>query len=310
MRLVSFRVGKDAGAPPRFGALVADAVVDLVEAFRAAGLATPTEAQDAVAWLDLDGPFLAGARQVVDELTSDEKTRTRLEQRGAVLALDGVRLTAPIPRPGKILCIGLNYRDHAEETGKPIPERPILFSKFPTAVVGPNDPVILPRISTKVDFEAELGVVLGRRAKHVPRERALEHVLGYVNLNDVSARDLQYGDGQWQRGKSCDTFAPMGPAIVTADEVADPGALGIRLRLNGAVMQESNTSRLIFGVPDLIAFLSQTITLEPGDVLATGTPAGVGFARQPPVFLKPGDQLEVEIDGLGLLANPVVAEGD
>lgn len=310
MKLVSFRVGKDVGSPPRFGALVADAVVDLVEAFRAAGLATPAEAQDAVAWLDLDGPFLAGARQVVGEIASDQKTRTRLEQLGAVLALDSVRLAAPIPRPGKILCIGLNYRDHAQETGKPIPERPILFSKFSTAVVGPNEPVVLPRVSSQVDFEAELGVVLGRRAKHVPRERALEHVLGYVILNDVSARDLQYGDGQWQRGKSCDTFAPLGPAIVTIDEIPDPGALGIRLRLNGAVMQESNTRQLIFGVPDLIAFLSQTITLEPGDVLATGTPAGVGCARQPPVFLKPGDQLEVEIDGLGLLANPVVAEGD
>ncbi len=308
MRLVSFRVGQDAAAAPRFGAQIANAVVDLVEAFRAAGLGMPADPQDAVAWLDLDGPFLAGVRQVVGEITSDAKARARLEQRGAVLALDGVRLTAPIPRPGKILCIGLNYRDHAEETGKPIPERPILFSKFPTAVIGPADPVVLPRISSKVDFEAELGVVLGRRAKHVTRERALEHVLGYMNLNDVSARDLQYGDGQWQRGKSCDTFAPMGPAIVTADEVPDPGALGIRLRLNGVVMQESNTSRLVFGVADLIAFLSQTITLEPGDVLATGTPAGVGFARQPPVFLKTGDRLEVEIDGLGILSNPVVAE--
>jgi 2-keto-4-pentenoate hydratase/2-oxohepta-3-ene-1,7-dioic acid hydratase in catechol pathway len=206
------------------------------------------------------------------------------------------------------VCVGLNYRDHAAETGKPLPERPILFSKFPTAVIGHEQPIVLPRVSDQVDYEGELAVIIGRRVKQIDREHALDAVLGYANFNDVSARDLQFGDGQWQRGKSCDTFAPMGPFLVTADEVGDPGQLGIRLRLNGTVMQDSNTRNLVFGVADLIAFISQAITLEPGDVIATGTPAGVGFARRPPVFLKAGDRVEVEIDGLGVLSNPVIRE--
>ena len=159
-----------------------------------------------------------------------------------------------------------------------------------------------------MDYEAELAVVIGRRAKHVPRERAYEHVLGYTNLNDVSARDLQFADKQWQRGKSCDTFAPMGPAIVTADEIPDPHVCASACASTASVMQDSSTAQLIFGVDQLIAFLSETVTLEPGDVIATGTPAGVGFARQPPVFLRPGDIMEVEVEGLGVLSNPVLAE--
>jgi 2-keto-4-pentenoate hydratase/2-oxohepta-3-ene-1,7-dioic acid hydratase in catechol pathway len=189
-----------------------------------------------------------------------------------------------------------------------VPESPITFSKYVTCVTHPAAPVYLPRTSEKVDYEAELAVVVGRRAKHVTRERAFHHVLGYTNFNDVSARDFQFADGQWQRGKSCDTFAPMGPAIVTTDEVADPHRLGIKLRLNGETMQNSTTEQLIFGVDRLIAFLSETVTLEPGDIIATGTPPGVGFARKPPVFLKPGDLMEVEVEGLGVLSNPVLAE--
>jgi 2-keto-4-pentenoate hydratase/2-oxohepta-3-ene-1,7-dioic acid hydratase in catechol pathway len=307
MRLVSFRAG--VGSALRVGALLdGGRVVDLVETFHAAGRAVPDSPGRALDWLDLDAGWLAAARDLVAEVAGDVKVAARLEERGALLPTEAVALAAPIPRPGKILCIGLNYRDHAAESGKPIPSRPILFSKFPTAVIGPGSPIVLPRASRQVDYEAELGVVIGRRARGVGRAAALDHVAGYLNVNDVSARDLQFGDGQWQRGKSCDTFAPMGPHLTTADEIADPGRLEIRLRLNGEVMQLSNTSGLIFGVPELIAFLSEAITLEPGDVIATGTPAGVGFARTPPVFLKPGDRVEVEVQGLGVLANPVLAE--
>ena len=217
---------------------------------------------------------------------------------------------APVPRPGKLICIGLNYRDHAAESNLPLPKEPVVFSKFSTAVIAPGEPVVIPASSTQVDYEAELAVVIGRRAKQVAASRALDYVFGYTCLNDVSARDFQFADGQWQRGKSCDTFAPMGPTIVSADELRDPHKLPIKLILNGATMQDSNTNQLIFGVPELIEFLSRTITLEPRDVIATGTPSGVGFARKPPVYLKPGDEMVVDIEGIGKLNNPVVAAAE
>ena len=219
-----------------------------------------------------------------------------------------VRLAAPVPRPGKIICIGLNYRNHAVESGMEIPNRPIIFSKFGTAATGPGAPVMLPRESEQVDYEAELAVVIGRRGRNIPISDAMEHVFGYMNFNDVSARDLQFADGQWQRGKSCDTFAPMGPFVVTRDEVPEPEQLRIRFRLNGETLQDSTTAELIFGVAELIEFISRSITLEPGDVIATGTPPGVGFARKPPIFLKDGDMCEVEIEGLGTLTNPVKSD--
>jgi acylpyruvate hydrolase len=228
-----------------------------------------------------------------------------LIERRAVHPAEEVRVLAPVPRPGKLICIGLNYRDHAAESNMPIPEQPVVFSKFSTAVIGPEDAVLLPATSSQVDYEAELAVVIGRRAKSVSLESAFDYVLGYTNINDVSAREFQFADGQWQRGKSCDTFAPMGPCIVTRDEIEDPHRLSIKLRLNGVTMQDSVTDQLIFGVPELITFLSKTITLEPGDVIATGTPPGVGFARKPPVFLKAGDVMEVEVQGLGVLRNPI-----
>ena len=222
-----------------------------------------------------------------------------------VIGLPSVRLSSPIPRPGKIICIGLNYRDHAEETGMPIPNSPIIFSKFGTCVIGNGDAIRIPKGSTQVDYEAELAVVIGRTAKNVSASKAMDHVFGYTNFNDVSARDFQFADGQWQRGKSCDTFAPMGPFVATTDEIGDPHRLNIRFRLNGETLQDSNTCQLIFKIPELIEFLSSSITLEPGDVIATGTPPGVGFARKPPVFMRPGDIAEVEIDSLGTLSNPV-----
>jgi 2-keto-4-pentenoate hydratase/2-oxohepta-3-ene-1,7-dioic acid hydratase in catechol pathway len=217
-------------------------------------------------------------------------------------------LLAPIPRPPKIVCIGLNYRDHAEESRMAIPEVPTVFAKFPTAVTGHRHPIVLPRNSTKPDYEAELAVVIGRGGRHIPEAAWREHVFGYTIFNDVSARDFQMATSQWMMGKTFDTFAPCGPAIVTADEIEDPHTLDISLTLNGEEMQNSNTRNLIFQVPRLIAFLSSVFTLEPGDLIATGTPAGVGFARKPPRWLKPGDEVAVRIEGLGELSNPVVAE--
>lgn len=213
----------------------------------------------------------------------------------------------PIDRPQKIVCIGLNYRDHAEEQGVPLPERPLLFAKWPNTLIGPGEPIVIPPITEQVDYEAELGVVIGRRLRGVSVENALEAVAGYVCVNDVSARDLQFSDKQWVRGKSLDTFCPVGPRLVPASEVPDPQALSIRAILNGQVMQDSSTANMVFGVAELIAFISQAITLEPGDLIATGTPAGVGVFRDPPVLLKPGDEVTIEIEGLGALTNPVVA---
>lgn len=228
--------------------------------------------------------------------------------RDAIFALAQVRLMAPVPRPGKLFCIGLNYRDHAAETGMQIPEVPTVFVKLPTAVIGPEEPIVLPKASTRPDYEAEFAFVIGRGGRHIRREAWREHVFGYTILNDVSARDVQMATTQWTMGKGFDTFAPMGPYLVTADEIADPHALDIRLKLNGAVMQSSNTRNLIFGVPELVEYLSSVCTLEPGDVVSTGTPGGVGFARKPPVYLKAGDRVEIEVDGLGVLGNPVVGE--
>lgn len=217
---------------------------------------------------------------------------------------------APIPKPGKVLCIGLNYRDHAKETGAQIPSEPIVFSKFATAVIGPGAPIVLPRVSQKVDYEAELVAVIGKRGKNITADQAASYIAGYMNGNDVSARDWQTEKPgkQWLLGKTPDTFGPTGPYFVTADEIPDSGNLTIRLRLNGTYMQDSTTRELIFSVPQLIEHISKLVTLEPGDILFTGTPPGVGVARKPPVFLKAGDTVEVEIAGLGTLRNPVQAE--
>jgi 2-keto-4-pentenoate hydratase/2-oxohepta-3-ene-1,7-dioic acid hydratase in catechol pathway len=213
----------------------------------------------------------------------------------------------PIERPGKIICVGLNYRDHAEEQGTALPEAPLLFAKWQNTLIGPGDPIVIPPVVTKCDYEAELGVVIGERARDVSAENALEAVAGYVCVNDVSARDLQFADGQWTRGKSPDTFCPVGPGLVSRDEIPDPQALPIRAILNGETVQESTTANMIFGVADVIAYVTRTITLEPGDLIATGTPAGVGAFRDPPLFMKPGDEVTIEIDGIGSLTNPVVA---
>ena len=226
----------------------------------------------------------------------------------AVFPLSEVRLLAPIPRPPKIICIGLNYRDHAIETGMEIPKTPTVFTKFATAVIGPDDPIVLPKNSQKPDYEAELAVVIGKGGRYIEAARWREHVFGYMNLNDVSARDYQLATSQWTIGKTFDTFAPMGPWIVSADEIADPHELGISLTINGVTLQDSNTRELIFRIPELVEYLSSVFTLEAGDVIATGTPPGVGMARKPPRWLQPGDEVTVAVEGLGELRNPVHAE--
>jgi 2-keto-4-pentenoate hydratase/2-oxohepta-3-ene-1,7-dioic acid hydratase in catechol pathway len=220
------------------------------------------------------------------------------------LARESVELLAPVPRPGKVIAIGLNYHDHAREQNATLPDEPIIFAKFSTCVVGPGATVEWdPDLTDAVDLEAELGVVIGRTARRVPEADALSYVLGYTCVNDVSARDLQSRDRQFVRAKSLDTFGPMGPALVTADEIPDPGRLAIRSYLNGAVTQDSSTSELIFSVPRLIAHCSRAFTLEPGDVISTGTPAGVLWFRKPPASVHDGDEMVIEIEGIGRLAN-------
>jgi 2-keto-4-pentenoate hydratase/2-oxohepta-3-ene-1,7-dioic acid hydratase in catechol pathway len=219
-----------------------------------------------------------------------------------------VKFLAGVHDPRKIVCVGLNYKDHAAESGSPIPKDPVLFSKYPTALVGHLENIVLPPVSEEVDYEAELVIVIGKKGRNVPAASALDYVAGYTCGHDVSARDWQLRkDGkQWMAGKTFDTFAPVGPVLVTADEVPDPHKLRIQLRLNGQTMQDSSTSQLIFSVQQVVAYLSLIVTLEPGDLIFTGTPPGVGMARKPPVWLKAGDVCEVEIEGLGVLRNPVV----
>jgi 2-keto-4-pentenoate hydratase/2-oxohepta-3-ene-1,7-dioic acid hydratase in catechol pathway len=295
MKLITFeKNASEAGNSDNFGigALASNGdIVDLTPIAQAEGLS----AVQLLRCFDLDSGFLGRARDFVISGTSSK------------LPSSSVRIAACVPRPGKIICIGLNYRDHAAESGMAIPSSPVTFSKYSSCSIAHNQPIEVPDGSLQTDYEAELAFVIGRRAKHVEEEDAMNFVFGYTNFNDVSARDFQFADGQWQRGKSCDTFAPMGPFITTTDEIGDPQDLSIKLRLNGRTMQDSNTGQMVFGVAKLVSFLSRSITLEPGDVVATGTPPGVGFARKPPVYLRDGDVVEVEIEGLGILSNPVSA---
>jgi 2-keto-4-pentenoate hydratase/2-oxohepta-3-ene-1,7-dioic acid hydratase in catechol pathway len=259
-------------------------------------------------WIvDLDGP---GAPSTMLELIqagppawAEVEVRSRAGD-ATSLPLSSIKLLAPLPNPPKIVAIGLNYMDHCREQNVPVPDRPLVFAKFPSSIIGPGDDIVWdPALTQQVDYEAELGVVIGRRARRVSAERALDHVFGYTIVNDVSARDIQFPDKQWVRGKSLDTFCPLGPFIVTADEIPDPQALAIKCRVNGRYLQDSSTSEMIFGVWELIARLSHSFTFEPGDLIATGTPDGVGVFRQPPVFLQDGDTVVVEIEGLGQLEN-------
>jgi 2-keto-4-pentenoate hydratase/2-oxohepta-3-ene-1,7-dioic acid hydratase in catechol pathway len=248
--------------------------------------------------------------RAVISLSSDDRTRLGAAAAGGTgLPLSEVQLAPPVPDPPKILCIGLNYLDHAEETKQEAPATPIVFAKFRTSLIADGDAIELPPSNPDmVDWEGELAVVIGRRARRVAEAEALDYVAGYMPFNDVSGRDLQIASPQWTMGKGFDTSGPCGPALVLADEVTDPQSLQLRTVLNGEIVQEASTARMIFGVAHLIAYLSSLITLEVGDIIATGTPSGVGFSREPKRFLRPGDQIEVEIEGLGRLSNTVKGE--
>lgn len=256
----------------------------------------------------------AGFADMIAVLAGGEAARAKVRQfvanapADSTVPLNSIRLLAPIPRPPKLICIGLNYRDHAAETRNEIPKVPTIFAKFSNVVIGPGDPIVLPAISRKPDYEAEFMFVIGTGGRRIAAADWQRHVFGYTVFNDVSARDFQSATSQWMIGKTFDTFAPMGPYLVSADEIADPHALDISLRIGDEVLQHSNTRELIFKIPDLIEYISSVVTLEPGDVVATGTPAGVGFTRKPPRYLLAGDEVVVAIEGLGELRNPVVAE--
>lgn len=285
MRLLTF--ARDGGE--RLGVRRGEAIVDLA-------LAMPGAPAD---WPSV---FAAGALADV--------ARTAAEAPAAALvAAASVRLLPPIPRPPKILCIGLNYRSHAEETGLAIPEYPIVFARYPSSLVAAEAPLVRPALSDNFDYEAELVAVIGRGGRAIPRERALQHVVGYTLCNEGSIRDYQFKASQWTMGKNFDASGAIGPEIVTADELP-PGAAGLRIRcrVNGETVQDGNTGDLIFDVARLVAEVSAVISLEPGDLIVTGTPPGVGFVRKPPLWLRPGDTCEIEIEGIGILRNPVIAE--
>ena len=290
MRIAQFK----ATSGIRVGAVVDGGVIDLEAAARALGLAAPYF-QDITEFLRSGERGMKAADQVISWTITQGSPNFHAQ----------VTFASSVS-PGKIVAIGLNYRDHAVETGAAIPKAPLCFAKFPSSITGPFDPIVLPDVEANVDFEGELGVVLGKTARNVRPSEALDHVAGYVVVNDVSARKWQFEDGQWTRGKSCDTFAPNGPWLVTRDEVPDPQNLRIVTRVGGETVQDSNTSQMIFGVAELVSYLSRSFTLHPGDLIATGTPAGVGVFRKPPRFLRPGDTVEIEIEKIGTIRNRVV----
>ncbi len=280
MRLVTFSTG---GAP-RAGLLSGDQILDL----------EPAGFNGVRSFLDGGAEAIAKAGKL-------------LANPAAGIPLTEAKLHAPIPDPEKFICIGLNYRDHAIESGMEIPDTPTVFTKYRNAIIGPGEPIKIPPVSNEVDYEAGFAFVIGKTAKDVAAADWEDYVFGYTIVNDVSARDYQPATSQWTIGKTFDTFGPTGPAIVSKDEVADPHNLRISLKLNGQVLQDSSTDQLIFRIPDLVEYLTKVMTLVPGDIISTGTPPGVGFARKPPVFMKPGDEVIVKVEGLGELRNPCVA---
>jgi 2-keto-4-pentenoate hydratase/2-oxohepta-3-ene-1,7-dioic acid hydratase in catechol pathway len=314
MRLLTF----ECNGRQRLGGELNGRIVDVQSAFALSVLTTVGFSADAMERAERLLPcdvsrFLACESGCFDAARSALDYAARVTDgmatRGLFYEEREITRLAPVTRPPKIICLGLNYRDHAIESGAPIPKEPIVFSKYATAVIGPGAPIRLPPDSQKVDYEAELVFVIGKGGRNIPEADAMLHVAGYTCGHDVSARDYQIerGGGQWVIGKTFDTFAPLGPALVTPDELPDPHRLRIQCRLNGQTMQDSNTGQMIFSVPQTIAYLSRVMTLEAGDVVFTGTPPGVGFARKPPVFLKDGDVVEIEIEGIGVLRNPVQA---
>lgn len=314
MRLVTYR---REGAT-RLGALLETGVLDLQRAYRRllkerAGEDRPPLEMPGDMRSLLEGGASAlerasAAAAFAGPLLRQSGDSGRGQAEGIFFPAEAVRFAPPVLNPGKIICLGKNYKAHAQETGADIPTAPIIFTRFASTLSGPYDPIPIPRASDKVDYEGELAVVIGKRGRYIREEDAFDHVAGYMILNDVSVRDYQMKTSQWTLGKNFDASAPTGPALVTKDEVPDPGHLDVRTIVSGEVLQESNTSLLIFPIPYLIAYLSEVFTLEPGDVISTGTPEGVGFVRKPPRFLKAGDKVRVEVAGVGYIENPVVAE--
>ena len=311
MRFVSFSTA--ALPKPHLGLVQNDEVLDVDLAARALQMILPDQMLDLIDdWERAKGGLDALLQKAAGRHFSDVKT---FNAAGAVQRLSEVQLAAPIPRPRKnIMCLGLNYSEHAKESAEArgreasIPQYPVIFTKAPTTVNGPYSPIVIdPAVSQDIDWEVELAVILGKGGKNIREEEAYAHVFGYCVLNDVTARDLQERHRQFFRGKSLDGYCPMGPWIVTADEIPNPQNLNLRLLVNGVLKQNSNTSMMIFDIPKIVAVLSNGMTLEPGDIIATGTPSGVGFARNPPEFLKPGDVVEAEIQDIGTLRNPVVS---
>jgi 2-keto-4-pentenoate hydratase/2-oxohepta-3-ene-1,7-dioic acid hydratase in catechol pathway len=310
MRFVSFST--TALPKPHLGLVQDDEVLDLDLAARALTMIFPDQMLDLIDdWERAKSGLDALFKKAAGRRFSEVKT---FKAAGAVQPLADVQLFSPIPRPRKnIMCLGLNYSEHAKESAEArgrqasVPQYPIIFTKAPTTANGPYSPIVIdPAVSQEIDWEVELAVILGRGGKNIREEDAYSHVFGYCVLNDVTARDLQERHRQYFRGKSLDGYCPMGPWIVTADEIADPQNLNLRLLVNGITKQDSNTSNMIFSIPKIITVLSNGMTLEPGDIIATGTPSGVGFARNPPEFLKPGDVVEAEVQDIGVIRNPVI----
>ncbi len=290
---------------PSIGVHLESGILDIPDAasyfgrkYHVHGQSFPTTMLDLLNW--------ESGIEVVHQIV-ERHTQTPSGERLLTRNLNSVKLEAPIPRPGKIIAIGRNYLEHIKETGVAVPEFPVVFAKFPSCVIGPDDPIQIPKISKQIDWEVELAVVIGRICKDVTEDQSLDYIAGYTIINDVSARDLQHIDGQYTRSKSLDSFCPMGPCLVTRDELGDGSGLKLTTKINGVIKQDSTTSQMMVRVPKIIAQLSRSFTLEPGDVIATGTPSGVGFARNPPEFLKPGDEVEQFIDKIGVLRNPVIA---
>lgn len=298
MKLVRYSTN---GQGPRLGALMGDRVADLQASLAATlarrGVVRAQAIASALVPPDSTRGFLEGGPATQEAVASITEWVT--------VPRSSVRLHAPIADPGKFICIGLNYKDHAEEAGQPIPKEPPIFPKWNNAILDPGEPILRPRGCTKLDWEVELGVVIGKTARYVPREQALDYVYGYTIINDVSARDFQFITSQWAAGKIAETFAPIGPYIADRSEIPDPHSLDLKLWVNGTQMQSGNTRTFIFDIRYLVSYLSGLMTLCPGDVIATGTPPGVGFARKPPIALQPGDVCRLEITGLGVLENPV-----
>jgi acylpyruvate hydrolase len=303
----------------RVGVLDGDRLIDVNRAYtallqqredlRAGALADALVPADMIGILEAGERGLAAIREAVGyvhEGLGSGGQGEALRRDGVVLMMSEVRLKAPLPHPGKLILLGLNYRDHAAETGQQIPEVPTLFSKYNNSVIGPGEAILIPRATEQIDYEAEFAFVIGRRGYEIPRERALDYVVGYTIVNDVSARDYQFVTSQWMVGKTFDSHCPMGPALVLKDEIPDPHHLDLELTIGGEILQKSNTNQLIFKIPETVEYLSRIMTLEPGDVISTGTPAGVGFTRKPPRWLRSGETVRVEIAGLGVLENPVV----